>query len=77
MSRVLMGELGFKRSAADHLVFFHQTKDEHIIIAVATDNMAVMSKRSVDAEIFKRNIKTFWDITNHRPIGWFLEFQIK
>ena len=71
MSRVLMGELGFKRSAADHLVFFCQTKDEHIIIAIATDDMAVTSRRSVDTEKFKRNIKTFWDITNHRPIDGF------
>ena len=77
MSRVLMGELGFKRSAADHLVFFHQAKDEHVIITVATDNMAVTSKRAVDAEKFKRNIKTFRDITDHGPIGWFLGFQIK
>ena len=59
MSRVLMGELGFKRSAADHSVVFHQAKDEHVIIAVATDNMAVTSKRAVDAKQFKRNIKTF------------------
>ena len=77
MSRVLMGKLGFKRSAADHLVSFCQAKDEHVIIAIVTDDMAVTSKRAIDAEKFKRNIKPFWDITNHGPIGWFLGFQIK
>ena len=77
MSRVLMSELGFKRSAANHSVFFCQTKDEHVIIIVAMDNMAVTSKRAIDAEIFKSSIKTFWDITDHGPIGWFLGFQIK
>ena len=41
------------------------------------DDMAVTSKRAINAEKFKRNIKTFWDITNHGPIGWFLGFQIK
>ena len=44
---------------------------------VATDDMAVTSKRSEDAEMFKKNIKKFWDITNNRLIGWFLGFQIK
>ena len=39
--------------------------------------MALTSRRAVDAENFKRNIKRYWDITNHRPIGWFLGFQIK
>ena len=77
MSRVLMGELGFKRSAANHSVFFCQAKDEHVIIAIATDDMAVTSKRAINAEKSKRNIKTFWDITDHGPIGWFLGFQIK
>ena len=44
---------------------------------VATDDMAVTSKRLEDAEIFKKNIKEFWDITDNGLIGWFLGFQIK
>ena len=44
MSRVLVKDLGFTRSAVDHSVFFQRSSDEHTIIAVATDNMAVTSK---------------------------------
>ena len=44
---------------------------------VATDDMAVMSKRAVDAEKFKSDIRKFWEITDHRPIKWFLGFEIQ
>ena len=44
MSRVLVKDLGFTRSAVDHSVFFWRSSDEHTIIAVATDDMAVASK---------------------------------
>ena len=64
-------------NSSHHYTFFHQAKDEHVIITVAMDDMAVTPKRAVDAENFKRNFKTFWDITDHGPIGWFLGFHIK
>lgn len=44
-------------------------------MAVATDDMAVTSKRKADAKKFKTNIKRFWDING--PIKWFLGFEIK
>ena len=73
---VLMNKLGFKRSAIDHSVFYWRTGEEHIIVAAATDDMAVTSKRSVDTKRFKSNIKCFWDM-DHGPIKWFLGFEIK
>ena len=39
--------------------------------------MAVTSKRQEDAQRFKAQVKYFWDIMDHRPIMWFLGFQIK
>ena len=41
------------------------------------DNMAITSKRRIDAEHFKMEIKGFWVITDHGPIKWFLGFEIK
>ena len=41
------------------------------------DDMAVMSKRAVNAQKFKHNIKRHWEITNHGPIKWFLGFEIR
>jgi Reverse transcriptase (RNA-dependent DNA polymerase) len=48
-----------------------------MIVAVATDDMAVTSKRTVDIKHFKSEIKKHWDITDHGPIKWFLDFKIR
>ena len=77
MSRVFMKELGYKRSKIDHSVFYKRSGDEHTIIAVATDDMAVTSKRKVDTERFKAQIRERWDVTDHGPIKWFVGFEIK
>jgi len=77
MSRVFLEELGFMKSAVDHSVFYKRKGEEHMIVAVAMDDMAITSKQKTDAENFKSNIKRFWDITDHGPINWFLGFQIK
>ena len=56
MTKVFVENLGFKHSAADHSVFFHREGDEHTVIAVATDDMAVTSKRKADIEKFKTEV---------------------
>ena len=45
MSKVFMTKLGFKRSAIDHSVFYWHKGEEHTIVAVETDDMAVTSKK--------------------------------
>ena len=67
-----MKELDYKCSRTDHSVFYKKTEVEHTIVAVTTDDMAVTSKRKVDAERFKSEIRKRWDITDHGPIKWFL-----
>ena len=69
--------MGFKQSVVDHAVFHRHTSNEHTIAAVATDDMALTSKQMVDAKKFKTEIRCRWDITDHRPINWFLGFEIK
>ena len=68
MSRVFLKEMGFKRSAINYSMFYQRNGDEHTIVAVVTDDMALTSKRAVDAEAFKSQIKQFWDITDHGAI---------
>ena len=68
MSKVFMKEMGFKQSVINHSVFYLRTAEEHTIVAVVTDDMAVTSKRPVDAEQFKSKIQKFWNITDHGPI---------
>ena len=41
LTAVFTERLGLKHSAVDHSIFFRCSKEEHAIIAVATDNMAV------------------------------------
>ena len=54
MTKVFVENLGFKRSAADHSVFCRQEGDEHtVVVVVATDDMAVTSKRKTDIERLK------------------------
>jgi len=77
MSRVFLKELGFMQSAIDHSVFYRQKGDEHTIVAVVTDDMALTSKRRIDAKNFNLEIVKHWEITDHGPINWFLGFQIK
>ena len=74
---VFIKELGFERSAIDHSVYYHHKGEEHTIVAVATDDMALTLKRAEDAQCFKTEIKRFWEITDHGPIKWFLGFEIK
>ena len=77
MSKVFVDDLGFERSAVDHSVFYQRHGEEHTIIAVATDDMALTSKHTADAEKVKSEIRKFWDITDHGPIQWFLGFEVK
>ena len=76
MSWVLVKDLGFTRSTVDHSVFFRCSSNEHTIIVVATDDMAVTLKRAEDITRFKADIQRYWEITNNGPIRWFLGFQI-
>ena len=77
MTKVFVENLGFKRSKADHSVFYQKKGDEHTVVVVATDDMAVTSKRKVDIQKFKSEIRKHWDITDNGPINWFLGFEIK
>ena len=77
MSRVFMKELGFKRSGIDHSVFYKRKGEEHTIVAIATDDMAVTSRRLADAEAFKSNVRWFWDVTDYGLMKWFLGFEIQ
>ena len=77
MSKVLMRDMGFKRSRRDRSVFYKKEGHEHTIVAVAMDDMAVTSRRKLNAMKFKSNVRQHWEITDHRPIQWFLGFKIK
>ena len=68
MTKVFMEEMGYNCSRIDHSVFYKKKGDKHTVVAVATDDMALTSKRKADAERFKAQIQKFWEITDHGPI---------
>ena len=68
MSQVLVKNLGFTCSTVDHSVFFQRSPNEHTIIAVTTDNMAVTLKQAEDITRSKADIQCYWEITDNGPI---------
>ena len=54
---VMMNDLDLNHSAVNHMVYFRHSGDEHTIIVVATDNMAVTLKWLSDVIKFKSEIK--------------------
>jgi hypothetical protein len=69
--------LGFTRSSIDHSVFYKHKMEEHTIVAVATDDMTIASKRLCDIEKFKSDIMKHFDISDMGEIRWFLNFEIR
>ena len=77
MSSVFMNKLEFKKSAMDHSVFYRRTKDEHTIIAVVTDDMAITSKRLEDVEKLKWELCQHWKISDLGELTWYLGFRVR
>jgi hypothetical protein len=72
----MMDRLGFSRLKSDHLVFFKFIGDTHIVIAVATNNMALTSKRLSDLTDFKEQLKQHVEISDMEELNWFLRFEV-
>ena len=73
----MVGKLGFKQSALDHSVFYRCSEEEHTVVAVATDDMALMSKWASDIVKLKSEISQHWQITDGGEMHWYLGFAIK
>jgi len=77
LAKVMVGELGFKQSVLDHSVFYRRSTEEHTVVAVATDDMALTSKRASDIAKLKSEISQYWQITDGGEMHWYLGFAIK
>jgi hypothetical protein len=64
LSAVFVEDLGFQRSGINHSVLFRRTKEEHTIVAVVTDDMAITSKRASDVMKFKLELRKHFDIVD-------------
>ena len=77
LTAVFINDLGFKRSAVDHSVFILKTDKEHTVVAVATDDMAVTSRRISDVAKFKSELRKHFDITDLEEMTRFLGFDVR
>jgi hypothetical protein len=70
-------ELGYTRSTVDHSIFFVRSRDAVIVVAVATDDMAVAGTPLRAVEDFKRKLATHFAISDMGELQWFLGFEVK
>ena len=77
LKRIFVEELKFTQSGVDHSIFYRKARDEHTIIAVATDDIVITSRRKVDISKLKSEVRRFWEITDMGEISWYLGFEIK
>ena len=74
MVGVFVNKLRLKKSAVNHSVFYQRTKDEHTIITVATDDMAIILKWLQDVEKLKNELRQHWKISDLGELTWYLGF---
>ena len=77
LTRVFMHDLGITQSSTDHLVFYRMHGDEHIVVAMATDDIVITSKHLADVTKFKSNLSAHWDLNDLGEINWYLGFEFK
>lgn len=67
----------FTRSQIDRAVYFKQIEDEHTIITVSIDDMAVTSKHLEHIEKFKHQLHKHFEITDLGELTWLLGLKIE
>ena len=77
LTTVFTDKLGFRQSAVDHSIFFRWCGEEHTIMAVVTDNMAITLKQHLDIIKFKMEIQKHFEIADGGKLRWFLGVKIK
>ena len=77
LTRVFTRELTFTKSDLDHSIFYHKTLNEHMVVAVVTNDMVVASKHLKHVEKMKEGLKWYWEITDMGEIKWYLCFKVK
>jgi hypothetical protein len=67
----------FTRSQIDQAVYFRQNTEEHTVITVSVDDMAVTSKRLRDIERFKAELRKRFNISDLGELTWLLGLKVE
>jgi hypothetical protein len=70
-------DYGFTRSQVDQAIYFRWNAEEHTIITVSVDDMAVTSKRLQDIEGFKAELRERFDISDLGELTWLLGLKVE
>jgi hypothetical protein len=70
-------KMGFHTSKVDHSMFIRHCGTETTIIPMSTDDMPVTGSSHVAIDPFKREVATYFDITDVGELMWMLGFEIR
>jgi hypothetical protein len=70
-------KIGFTRSQIDQAVYFKRSADEHMVVTVSVDDMAVTSKRLQDITHFKDQLRHYFEISDLGELSWLLGLKVE
>jgi hypothetical protein len=70
-------DYGFTCSQVDQAIYFRQNTEEHTVITVSVDDMAVTSKRLRDIERFKAELCERFNISDLGELTWLLGLKVE
>ena len=77
LKRIFVEELKFTQLGVNHSIFYRKAQDKHTIIAVATYNIIITSRRKADISKLKLEVRHFWEMTDMDEISWYPGFEIR
>jgi hypothetical protein len=72
----VFSKLGFSRSKVNQAIYFKWTPDEHIIITVSVDNMAVTANHISHIKCFKVQLQEHFEILDLGELNWLLGLKV-
>ena len=69
-------QLGFRRSQVDQAVYFKRSQDEHMVVTVSVDDMAVTSNHLRHILAFKDRLRDFFEISDLGELTWLLGLKV-
>jgi hypothetical protein len=69
-------KLGFSRSKVDQAVYYRRTSNEHMVITVSVDDMAVTANNVAHIHRFKSQLQRFFEISNLGELKWLLGLKV-
>jgi hypothetical protein len=70
-------EIGFTRSQVDQVVYYKKSLDEHMVITVSVDDMAVTSKHLTHIKHFKSQLRKYFEISDLGELSWLLGLKVE